>query len=252
MNEYYIIYETTNLINGKKYRGMHKTSNIEDGYLGSGYVFGLAVEKHGKENFNREILEYCSSYEDLIEKEKIYVDEDWVNNKSNYNLKTGGQSHGSLSRDSRKKLSETLKRKYANGEIISKNKGKSPRDETKKKISNTLKEKYKKEPHPSIGKTKSSGSWEKGHVTWCKGIKLGPQSEEQKKKKSEKLKELYKNKEHHRKGQSPWNKGLKGSQEAWNKGKKMEQVECPHCGKLSDISNGKRWHFDNCKKKREI
>jgi ribosomal protein S27AE len=26
-----------------------------------------------------------------------------------------------------------------------------------------------------------------------------------------------------------------------------EKVNCPHCGKLADISNAKRWHFDNCK-----
>lgn len=29
----------------------------------------------------------------------------------------------------------------------------------------------------------------------------------------------------------------------------MVKSECPHCGKLTDIANGKRWHFDNCKLK---
>lgn len=24
-------------------------------------------------------------------------------------------------------------------------------------------------------------------------------------------------------------------------------VECPHCGKITNIGNSKRWHFDNCK-----
>jgi hypothetical protein len=34
--------------NGKKYRGIHKTSKIEDGYLGSGIAFKKAIEKYGK------------------------------------------------------------------------------------------------------------------------------------------------------------------------------------------------------------
>ncbi len=49
---YYILYETTNLVNGKKYRGIHKTEKLDDGYLGSGYALLLSVEKYGKENFN--------------------------------------------------------------------------------------------------------------------------------------------------------------------------------------------------------
>lgn len=26
-----------------------------------------------------------------------------------------------------------------------------------------------------------------------------------------------------------------------------DKIECPHCGKLSDIGNHKRWHGDRCK-----
>jgi len=51
------IYKTTNLINNKIYVGKHKTS-ANDGYLGSGLILGYAVDKYGKENFKREILEY--------------------------------------------------------------------------------------------------------------------------------------------------------------------------------------------------
>lgn len=28
---------------------------------------------------------------------------------------------------------------------------------------------------------------------------------------------------------------------------KIEKLECPHCGNLSNPGNAKRWHFDNCK-----
>lgn len=249
LNNMFFIYETTNLINGKKYRGMHKTSNIDDGYFGSGKVFNIALKKYGKENFTRQILEYCNSYDELIEKEKIYVDENWVKDKSNYNLKTGGQSSGILSDESKNKISETLKRKYKNGEIIpiGPNKGISPSDEVKKKISDTLKEKYKNENHPSKGKHCNSG-FKNGEIPWNKGLKTGEQSDKVKKKKSDTLKERYKNQTHHSKGKTPWNKGKTGIK-AWNKGMKMEKIECPHCGKFSDKSNGKRWHFDNCKLK---
>ena len=73
--------------------------------------------------------------------------------------------------------------------------------------------------------------------------------EQDKKKISKTLKERYKNQEHHAKGKEPWNKGLIGEQEAWNKGKEMEKIECPHCQKMVDKGNAKRWHFDNCKLK---
>jgi len=125
-------------------------------------------------------LEFCSSYEELIEREKFYVDEEWVKDYSNYNLKTGGQSAGILSEESRNKISETLKRKYESGEICKiGNKGLIPwckglkmSEDFCKKISEALKG---REP------------WNKGkngmQVPWNKGLETGPQSEEVKKKK---------------------------------------------------------------------
>ena len=29
-------------------------------------------------------------------------------------------------------------------------------------------------------------------------------------------------------------------------------IECPHCNKKTNLGNAKRWHFDNCKYKRDI
>src|ERR1035437_434542 len=140
---YYIIYETINNINGKKYRGMHKTDNLDDGYIGSGVSLGFAVDKHGKENFTREILEFCESYDELIEKEKIYVDESWVKNRSNYNQKTGGQSAGILSDESKRKISETLKDGYRSGRIKITPHINIQTEEKNKKTSDTLKERYR-------------------------------------------------------------------------------------------------------------
>lgn len=150
------------------------------------------------------------------------------------------------------KISETLKEGYKSGRIIPPMKDKHPivTEEQKKQISETLIERYKNQEHH----LKGIEPWNKGkkgsQKGWNKGLKLGPMSDEQKKQRSDTLKERYKTQEHPAKGKEPWIKGKKGSQVAWNKGVKLEQIECPHCGKLSDKSNAKRWHFDNCKHKK--
>jgi hypothetical protein len=248
----YFIYKTTNLVNNKTYIGIHQTENINDGYIGSGTHFLRAVKKYGKHNFKREIIDFCSSYDELLEKERILVNEDWIKDKSNYNLKTGGQNSGILSEESKKKISETLKEKYASGELL-------PRttapyiatDEQKQQISNTLKNKYAS--GELISKTIGKEPWNKGkkglQIPWNKGISTGPMSDEEKEKRSITLKKYFEENEHPSKGKEPWNKGKKNVQVAWNKGLKQPQTECPYCNKIVDAGNGKRWHFENCKLK---
>jgi hypothetical protein len=62
-----IIYKTTNLINGKIYIGKDSKNNSK--YLGSGLLLKRAILKYGKENFKKEILEECSSIEELNQRE---------------------------------------------------------------------------------------------------------------------------------------------------------------------------------------
>ena len=50
----YIVYETTNLINGKYYIGVHRKNGKN--YLGSGKILIYAIKKYGRDNFMREIL----------------------------------------------------------------------------------------------------------------------------------------------------------------------------------------------------
>lgn len=85
---YYVIYKTTNTINGKYYIGKHKTNNLDDGYIGSGRLLLRAVKKYGKENFKTEILETHNNEQDLNEAEKRLVT---PNIETNYNLCPGGQ-----------------------------------------------------------------------------------------------------------------------------------------------------------------
>lgn len=44
----YTVYKTTNIINGKYYIGVHKTTNPNDSYLGSGKAIKEAIKKYGK------------------------------------------------------------------------------------------------------------------------------------------------------------------------------------------------------------
>lgn len=85
---HYIIYKTTNLVNGKFYIGKHQTNNLNDGYVGSGKLLKRAIKKHGSNNFKTEIIEFCSSEAHMNLAEKIYV---VVDREVSYNLCPGGK-----------------------------------------------------------------------------------------------------------------------------------------------------------------
>ena len=86
---HYLIYKTTNLVNGKYYVGKHKTKNRDDDYLGSGKLLRAAIAKYGRENFIREIILECESEAEMNLAEKVLVVPDI---ETNYNLCPGG--HG--------------------------------------------------------------------------------------------------------------------------------------------------------------
>jgi hypothetical protein len=89
--KYNFIYKTTNILSGRYYIGMHSTNDLEDGYLGSGNRLRLAIIKHGKENFKREILEFCESRAELIKKEIEIVTLDELSKENCVNLRVGGE-----------------------------------------------------------------------------------------------------------------------------------------------------------------
>ncbi len=88
---HYIVYQTTNLINGKIYRGKHQTSDLNDRYLGSGNQIRRAIKKYGIENFQREILYQFDNEADMISKEAELVTEDFCNLSNTYNICPGGK-----------------------------------------------------------------------------------------------------------------------------------------------------------------
>lgn len=83
------IYKTINLINGKIYIGKQIRNNPN--YIGSGIILKKAIEKYGKENFTKEILEYCSSKEELNSREIFWIKKlDSRNPIKGYNISKGG------------------------------------------------------------------------------------------------------------------------------------------------------------------
>lgn len=102
----YIVYKTTNLINGKIYVGVHRTNpDIFDGYIGCGVSkkdqkkkikgFPKAVQKYGYENFKREILFIFPDTEEgkdlAYKKEAEIVNIDFIKRIDTYNLSVGGK-----------------------------------------------------------------------------------------------------------------------------------------------------------------
>jgi group I intron endonuclease len=87
------IYKTTNLLNGKIYIGLTRKSVDESqNYYGSGWKLKNAIKKHGKENFVKEIIQYCTSLEALAIAEKYWIKRlNATNQNIGYNLHPGGQ-----------------------------------------------------------------------------------------------------------------------------------------------------------------
>jgi len=113
----YYIYKITNLLNNQFYIGMHQTKNLNDGYFGSGLRLKYLIDKYGIENFKKEILEFLSSRDEMIQKEKELVTNDVIKSDLCLNLKPGGEGGFSNIEHQRKChifLSNWLKEKWKN------------------------------------------------------------------------------------------------------------------------------------------
>jgi hypothetical protein len=101
----YIVYETTNLINGKIYVGLHKTKDPDtfDGYIGDGiyitqpytymnpkYKFQYAVKKYGPKNFKRKTLAIFNTLKEASDLEEQIVNEKFLERSDVYNMILGG------------------------------------------------------------------------------------------------------------------------------------------------------------------
>jgi len=111
-----------NTINGKYYIGVHRTNNINDGYMGCGHYRGRklraqldtrlyrAFRKYGDNAFITEVLYSFDNELDAFKKEKELID---ITNKNCYNDKPGGIGGFHPDTNKGRILSESEKRKLS-------------------------------------------------------------------------------------------------------------------------------------------
>lgn len=145
---YYTIYKVTNKLNGKFYIGKHQTTNIDDSYYGSGKAIKEAIQKYGIDSFSKEVLFIFDNEDDMNNKEKELITEEFVNRKDTYNLGVGGEGGAHFkgkihSTETRKKLSESRKdfrhSDESRAKIAEANKKRVISPETRKKLSEKAK-----------------------------------------------------------------------------------------------------------------
>lgn len=165
---YNFIYKTTNLKNDKFYIGMHSTSNLGDGYIGSGKELRNSVRYWGKENHSFVILEYFPNRKSLINREKEIVDEALLENPKCMNIALGGEGgSGFINEDHMKKccnagnekFKELLKDPEYKKEFSKKTKGsetwKRLHKEGRVKYDTFTNKKHSEESKKKIGETNS-------------------------------------------------------------------------------------------------
>lgn len=83
------IYKTLNTLNGHFYIGK-STGSVSSRYLGSGKRLKQAITKYGKSNFKKEILQECTSEEELNRAERYWIRQ-FKDHEGCYNIAEGGE-----------------------------------------------------------------------------------------------------------------------------------------------------------------
>lgn len=218
---FYYLYEIKNTINNKIYVGVHQTKDMDDGYMGSGTVINKAYAKYGKDMFVKTILEYFDSRDDMINREKEIVNEDFLARDDTYNIRRGGTggfdyinknglniNHVPRSDDFKKNLSERMKKDNP-----------SKRPGSKERMSATTKKVMERGTHPFLDSAKQR--------------ELSNRIRKDGRTKSEVSKETAS-----RMVENGTHSFLKIN---------SEKIPCEHCGKISSYPNYKRWHGTKCR-----
>jgi len=158
---FFIVYKITHKQSGKFYVGMHRTKNLDDGYMGSGKLIKRAIDKYGVDQFDKEILHIFDNEDEMIRKEKDLVTRNFCLREDTYNIKNGGKGgwnhikvngmfgkkQSKKQRDIARKTIKTNSERWIKSEKCKKHlqsvrydwKGKKHTDETKRKMSESSK-----------------------------------------------------------------------------------------------------------------
>lgn len=134
----YSVYMHINKVNNKKYIGATSIKPYRRWNNGNGYKgqpFFNAIEKYGWDSFEHIIIANGLIKDDALKLEHELVEKyKTTNSEYGYNIVKGGHGSGIMDNITKSKISNSMKKSYANGDRIPPMLGKCHTDETKKKI----------------------------------------------------------------------------------------------------------------------
>lgn len=214
---YHYVYKITNLVNGNIYVGMRSSifKPEEDiKYMGSSVTVEAAIEKHGLENFKKEIVQSFPTREEAFALEGEIVNSEFVSRKDTYNHKVGGQGVGCGEDHPRfgVEITKEHKKKLNQGSVDF---WKNLSDEERESRANNAREHQK-----NLWQDPEYRERQMKRMTETPPMSGKSHSEESRSRMSESAK-----------NRSP--------------------IICPHCQKAGYSGVMYRWHFDNCRNKLE-
>jgi len=155
---FYYLYEIKNKINNKIYVGVHRTENLDDGYMGSGKAIAAAINKYGHSNFEKRILEFFDNPKDMYAREKEIVTEEFLLNNNTYNIRRGGNGGFDHINKNKELLTERNRKVAANRDMtntIEAARKSKQKESYRKNMSLAQQKRFANRPGTFLGKTHS-------------------------------------------------------------------------------------------------